>query len=78
MMISAEEARKQSSQRINDIATKQLSIIEEKINKAISEGMCKIYYEKKLDSAARMALTRLGYKVETGSQYNEEWYCISW
>jgi hypothetical protein len=60
------------------ITTEELNIISEKINEAISKGKFSISEDGSLSQNCRQKLEELGYKIETGSQYNEPWYSISW
>ncbi len=77
-MISASEARKKTENNINNCATKELSEIMEKIDRAIANGKFSISDDGYLQSQTRKKLEELGYKVETGSQYNEGYYSVSW
>ncbi len=77
-MISASEARKKTENNINNCATKELSEIMKQIDKAIANGNFLISNDGYLQSQTRKKLEELGYKVETGSQYNEGYYSVSW
>lgn len=77
-MISSDEARKKTENNINNCVTKELSEIMEKIDKAIVNGRFSISNDGYLESQIRKKLEEFGYKVETGSQYNESYYSVSW
>ncbi len=48
------------------------------IDKTIANGKFSISNDGYLQSQTRKKLEELGYKVETGSQYNESYYSVSW
>ena len=77
-MITAQEARKQSEYNTNALISIELKKIEELIGNAVVAGGFHISQDGTLSQACRNRLESLGYKVETGSQYNEPWYCIKW
>ncbi len=77
-MISASEARKKTENNINSCVTKELSEIMRQIEKAISNGKFSISNDGYLQSVTEQRLEELGYKVTTGSQYNEGYYSVSW
>ncbi len=77
-MISAIEARKKTENNINNCVTKELSEIMEKINKAITNGKFSISNDGYLETETEQRLEELGYKIKTGSQYNESYYSVSW
>lgn len=77
-MISASEARKKTENNINNCITKELSEIMEQINEAIEDGKFSISNDEYLQSETKQRLEELGYKVKTGSQYNESYYSVSW
>ena len=77
-MISAKEARKQSEQNKQNILTKEMAIIEEKINNEISQGNNNVYIDGSISLNARQMLEQLGYDVKCGSQYNESYTNIKW
>ena len=77
-MISAKEARERSMCKANLIASVEMAKIEELIQTAIEDCEYKISQDGVLSPICRNQLENLGYKVETGTQYNEPWYCIRW
>lgn len=72
---SASEANKMTN---HVIFGDQLEDIGEEIRKTIKEGKFFISDIGYLESETRKKLNELGYKVETGSKYNESYYIISW
>lgn len=77
-MLSASEARTKTQNNINDCTTKELAKLEEQMANAILEGKFSISNDGCLQFSTRQRLEELGYKVTTGSQYNEPYYSISW
>ena len=77
-MLTASEANKKTKEIIKECLTEELSKLEEQINKAIENGKFSISNDGYLQSETTERLKELGYKVETGSQYNESYYIISW
>ncbi len=78
MVINAKEARQKTENNINNCATKELSEIMEKIEKTIANGKFSISNDGYLESETEQRLEELGYKIKTGSQYNESYYSVSW
>jgi len=76
--MSANEAREKTLKRINEGTTKELIMLQKMINDAISDGRYSISNEGSLQFATSERLKELGYRVTTGSQYNQEYYTISW
>lgn len=72
---SASEANKMTN---HVIFGDQLEDIGEEIRKTIKEGKFFISDTGYLESETRKKLNELGYKIETGSKYNESYYIISW
>lgn len=60
-----------------DKAQKQLKSIEEQILTAINKGQRSTSVGS-LEPAVKTKLESLGYKIQTGQQYNETWTSISW
>ena len=58
--------------------TKKLAELEKQIDGAVANGEYYISNSGCLPSEVIQRLEELGYKVTTGSQYNESYYCISW
>ncbi len=77
-MISASEARKKTENNINNGTTRELSEIMRQIEKAIANGKFSISNDGYLQSETEQKLEELGYKIKTGSQYNESYYSVSW
>lgn len=77
-MINASEARRKTENNINNCVTKELSEIMEQIDEAIEDGKFSISNDGCLKSETKQRLEELGYKVETGCQYNESYYSVRW
>lgn len=77
-MLSASEANQKTRNNIKKCLTKELSELEKQIDEAISNGKFSISNDGYLQSETKDRLEELGYKVSTGSQYNESYYSISW
>lgn len=75
---SALEANKMTNNAINDCTTQQLAELSKLIRDAIADGKFSISEDGSLKPETRKKLEELGYKVETGTQYNEPYYSISW
>ena len=78
MLLTAVEAHHKTQKNIDDCVTTELKKISEQINIAIAEGKYSISNDGYLQQETRQRLEGLGYKVQTGSQYNESYYSISW
>lgn len=61
-----------------DCSTKELAEISKRISDAIANGKFSINGDGCLQYETTQRLEELGYKVETGSQYNEQYWSISW
>lgn len=77
-MISAEEARKQSEQNINSQIIKEIESIEQKILGATTKGENHVYIEPVISTGAKQMLKQLGYKVESYTQYTDNFTIIEW
>ena len=75
---SASEANKMTNNAIDSCTTQQLAELSKLIRDAIADGKFSISEDGCLKPETRKKLEELGYKVETGSQYNESYYSISW
>ena len=75
---SASEANKMANHVIDSGITQQLAELSKLISDAISDGKFSISEDGCLKPETRKKLEELGYKVETGNQYNESYYSISW
>lgn len=74
----ASEANKMTNNAIDSCTTQQLAELSKLIRDAIVNGKFSISKDGCLKPKTRKKLEELGYKVETGNQYNESYYCISW
>lgn len=75
---SALEANKMTNNAIDSSTTQQLVELSKLIRYAIADGKFSISEDGSLKSETRKKLEELGYKVKTGTQYNEPYYSISW
>lgn len=75
---SASEANKMTNNTIDSCTTQQLVELSKLIRDAIADGKFSISKDGCLKPEIRKKLEELGYKVETGNQYNESYYGISW
>ena len=75
---SASEANKMTNHVIDSCTTQQLAELSKLIRDAIADGKFSISEDGCLKPEIRKKLEELGYKVETGIQYNESYYSISW
>ena len=75
---SASEANKMTINAIDSRTTQQLAELSKFIRDAIADGKFSISEDGSLKPETRKKLEELGYKVETGCQYNEPYYSISW
>ena len=75
---SASEANKMTNNAIDSCTTQQLAELSKLIRDAIADGKFSISEDGSLKLETRKKLEELGYKVETGTQYNEPYYSISW
>ena len=75
---SASEANKMTNNAIDSCTTQQLAELSKLIRGAIVDGKFSISEAGSLKPETRKKLEELGYKVETGTQYNEPYYSISW
>nr|DAK93455.1 MAG TPA: hypothetical protein [Caudoviricetes sp.] len=75
---SASEANKMTNNAIDNRTIQQLAELSKLIRDAIADGKFSISEDGCLKPETRTKLEGLGYKVETGTQYNEPYYSISW
>ena len=75
---SASEANKMTNHVIDSCTTQKLAELSKLIIDAIADGKFSISEDGCLKPETRKKLEELGYKVETGNQYNESYYSISW
>ena len=78
MLLTADEARSKTQENIQKCLTAELHKLSGQINNAIAEGKYSISNDGYLQHETRLRLEELGYKIQTGSQYNESYYSISW
>ena len=78
VILSASEANKMTNNAIDSCITQQLAELSKLIRDAIADGKFSISEDGSLKPETRKKLEELGYKVETGTQYNESYYSISW
>lgn len=74
----AHETRRMTNDAIGSCTTQQLAELSKLIRDAIADGKFSISEDGSLKPETRKKLEELGYKVETGTQYNEPYYSISW
>lgn len=74
----AHEANRMTKETIDNCTTQQLTELSKLIKDAIADGKFSISEDGCLKPETRKKLEGLGYKVETGTQYNESYYIISW
>lgn len=75
---SAQEAYDKTNKNAINNAAVELKNITEDIRKAITDGKYYISQDGTLSKTAKEMLENQGYKVETGYQYNQSYYTISW
>lgn len=78
VIMSASEANKMTNNAIDSYTTQQLAELSKLIRDAIADGKFSISEDGSLEPETRKKLEELGYKIETGNQYNESYYSISW
>lgn len=77
-LLSASEAHKNTVNNIKNCSTKQLAEISKRISDTIANGKFSISGDGCLQYETIQRLEELGYKVKTGSQYNESYWSIGW
>ena len=75
---SASEANKMTNNVIDSCTTQQLAELSKLIRDTIADGKFSISEDGCLKPETQKKLEELGYKIETGNQYNESYYSISW
>ena len=76
-MISASTAYDRTIKNIQNNITEEMENISKEISNAIQKGKFRITLNK-LSNESRKQIESLGYKIDSGSQYNESYYVISW
>lgn len=74
----AAEARRMVDQGDFEKAKQVMAIATKAINTAIRNGQKRATVDGFMPQAVISELKRLGYEIETGSQYNESFTCIKW
>ncbi len=77
-MITANEARQQTIKNKDKAVASELNNLEKQIKEAVSEGVFSISNDDCLYQDNIEELRRLGYDVHCETQYNEEYYSITW
>lgn len=77
-LLSASEAHKKTIDNIKNCSTKELAEISKRISDAIANGKFSISGDGCFHYETKQRLEELSYKVQTGSQYNEQYWTISW
>lgn len=77
-LLSASESHKKTVDNIKNCSTKELAEISKRISDAIANGKFSISDDGCLQYETIQRLEELGYKVQTGNQYNEQYWSISW
>lgn len=77
-VITAKEANDETNKVLDECNTHELNEIFYKIRNEIDSGNFYICESGNLSNITKKKLKELGYKVETGSQYNEPYYTIRW
>lgn len=77
-MISAKEARERTSEIKKKGLAHEISKVEQEIEKAILLGEDSAYLDGSLSSPTREYMHSLGYKVFSGTKYNESYTEIKW
>ena len=77
-LLSASEAHKNTVNNIKNCSTKELKEISKRIRDAITGGKFSISGDGCLQYETTQRLEELNYKVQTGIQYNEQYWSISW
>lgn len=77
-LISAKEAYEKTKEIVYNCYELQMQEIMEHIEKEVMAGSYYYCGTGNLSKNAKDKLIELGYEVQTGSQYNEPYYSISW
>jgi arabinogalactan endo-1,4-beta-galactosidase len=74
----ASEARRAIEKGQYEKAQKQAAEVETQINDAVAKGGKSISGTGYLEPAVKAKLSELGYKCDGGTQYNQDWWSVSW
>ena len=77
-MITAKEAHEKSAKVYDKKIEARLDEVFDWINSAIARGEFQICIDGNLPLEVKKRIENLGYTVNTGSQYNESWFTVSW
>lgn len=77
-LIPATQARKIVENGMNQKAMIELNNITKGIDRSIADGYFYYTYEGTISNPVCRKLEELGYKIETGSQYNIPFVTIKW
>ena len=77
-MLTAKEAKEKANEACQKKIANELAIIVQAINETVVTGEMSCTIPKYVSKDARQKLESLGYKVDSGSQYNESYTSISW
>lgn len=77
-LLSAIQAYHKTKEYLKTCSTKELVEINKRISDAIAEGKFAVSGDGCLQPETRLKLEELGYKVLTGTQYNESYWTIVW
>ena len=75
---SASEANKMTNNAIDSCTTQQLAELSKLIRDAVADGKFSISEDGCVKPETLTKIEELGDKAETGTQYNESYYSISW
>ena len=77
-MLTAKEAKEKAIEACEKNIANELGIIAQSINEAIAAGKFSCTLGKSVSIEVKQKLEALGYKVTSGTQYNESYTSISW
>ena len=77
-MLTAKEAKEKTIGAYQNKIANELAIIAQDINEAVVSGEMSCTIDKYVSKDAKEKLESLGYKVVSGTQYNESYTFISW
>ena len=77
-MITAQQAREKADEKYQNGLKREMEKVESAINRAVDNGEFYAYYNDPLSKPTKEALKKLGYRIESGCQYNDPYYTIEW